>query len=178
MAQTFVDLDVRPILRDGGEPFGAIMAAVASLTPEQGLRLYATFKPTPLFQALGKKGFSHEAREIGGGDWEVLFRRSRAPAATQPAASDAGADDASGWPEAVQQMDNRDLEPPEPMVRILAALEAMEPGQVLSALLCRKPMFLIPELTTRGHAWHGGFEPDGTTYKILIRVGQPRNATA
>ena len=175
MAQTFVDLDVRPILRDGGEPFGAIMTAVASLTPEQGLRLYATFKPTPLFQALGKKGFSHEAREIGGGDWEVLFQRSETPVAAQPVAAPAA--DASGWPEPVQQMDNRDLEPPEPMVRILAGLEAMKPGQVLSALLCREPMFLLPQLAARGHAWHGGFEPDGTTYKILIRVGQAQSPT-
>jgi uncharacterized protein (DUF2249 family) len=182
MAQTFVDLDVRPILRDGGEPFGAIMATVAALTPEQGLRLYATFKPAPLFQVLGKKGFSHEAREIGGGDWEVLFRRSETPVAAQPeapaAAAGTGTADAGDWPEPVQQMDNRELEPPEPMVRILAALETMKPGQVLSALLCREPMFLLPQLAKRGHAWHGGFEADGTTYKILVRVGQPQNVTA
>ena len=56
------------------------------------------------------------------------------------------------------------------MVRILAAIEAMQHGQVLSALLCREPMFLIPELQKRGHQWQGGFEPDGTTYKILVRV--------
>ncbi|HEX7005998.1 MAG TPA: DUF2249 domain-containing protein [Alphaproteobacteria bacterium] len=182
MTQTFVDLDVRPILRNGGEPFEKIMQTVASLAPDQGLRLYATFKPVPLFHVLGSKGFSHEARELEGGDWEVLFRRTGAgaaepAAATEPAAA-AAASDASDWPEPVEQMDNRDLDPPEPMVRILAALEKMKPGEVLSALLCREPMFLLPELAKRGHAWRGGFEPDGTTYKILVRVGEPRDSAA
>ena len=69
----YVSLDVRPTLRNGGEPFEAIMAAVAALQPGQGLLLYATFKPVPLLNVLGARGFSHQAREIGGGDWEVLF---------------------------------------------------------------------------------------------------------
>lgn len=179
MTQTLVDLDVRPILRDGGEPFGEIMQAVASLAPDQGLRLYATFKPVPLFQVLGSKGFSHEAREIGGGDWEILFRRTGVPAAAgAESAAAPAASNVRDWPAPSQQMDNRDLDPPEPMVRILAALEAMKPGEVLSALLCREPMFLLPELAKRGHAWHGGFESDGTTYKILIRVRKPQAAVA
>jgi uncharacterized protein (DUF2249 family) len=77
----YVSLDVRPALRDGGEPFEQIMAAVATLQPGQGLRLYATFKPVPLLSVLGARGFSHQAREIGGGDWEVLFT----PTAATPA---------------------------------------------------------------------------------------------
>lgn len=176
MTQSYVDLDVRPILRDGGEPFGKIMEAVAALGQDQGLRLYATFKPVPLFGVLEAKGFTHEAKEIGGGDWEVLFRRSGTPvkreAETAPATSTAG------WPDPVQQMDNRDLEPPEPMVRILSTLETMEAGAVLSALLRREPMFLFPQLAKRGHTWRGGLEPDGINYKILIRVGRPPDTAA
>ena len=75
MTTTFMDLDVRPLLSAGGEPFGKIMETVAALGPGEGLRLLATFKPVPLFQVLGSKGFTYEAREIGGGDWEVMFRR-------------------------------------------------------------------------------------------------------
>ena len=44
-------------------------------------------------------------------------------------------------------------------------------GEVLSALLCREPVFLFPELAKRGHRWSGGFEPDGATYKVLVQVG-------
>ncbi|MFC5384807.1 DUF2249 domain-containing protein [Aquamicrobium segne] len=177
MTQAYIDLDVRPILRNGGEPFGAIMEAVASLKPEQGLRLYATFKPVPLFHAMATRGFAHEAKEIGGGDWEILFsRESENDSAKAPELSPQPAPDA--WPEPSQHLDSRDLEPPEPMVRVLAALETMQEGEVLSALLCRKPIFLIPEIEKRGHVWRGDFEPDGTTYKILICVGGAGPAAA
>ncbi len=77
----FVDLDVRPILRSGGEPFAKIMEAVQGLAPGQGLRLFATFKPAPLFHVLGSQGFTHEATELDGGEWEVLF----SPAGAAPA---------------------------------------------------------------------------------------------
>ncbi|MET3792827.1 DUF2249 domain-containing protein [Aquamicrobium terrae] len=179
MTDIFVDLDVRPILRDGGEPLSEIIQAVEALAPHEGLRLLAPFKPVPLFQLLGNRGFSYEAREIGEGDWEVLFHRSEAPAADPgPLPQTTGAGDADGWPEPVRHMDSRDREPPEPMVLILAALETMEQGEVLSALLCREPIFLLPELTKRGHAWRGGFEPDGTTYRILVRNGGAHDAAA
>jgi uncharacterized protein (DUF2249 family) len=168
MTTTFMDVDVRPTLRAGGEPFGEIMAAVNTLAPGQGLRLFATFEPVPLFHVLGSKGFTHEAREIGGGDWEVLF--SPTDAETKESASATPASDGEGWPEPAREMDNRDLDPPEPMVRILAATEQMQPGEVLQALLCREPMFLLPELAKRGHAWRGAFEADGKTYRIRIRI--------
>jgi TusA-related sulfurtransferase len=173
MTSAFLELDVRPTLRNGGEPFQEIMQAIASLVPGQGLKLYATFKPVPLFSVLKSKGFSNEARELDNGDWEVLFLPTEGASdtgQTAPAAAPAPANGAE-WPAPVQELDNRDLDPPEPMVRTLAATEAMQDGEVLCALLCREPVFLLPELAKRGHAWRGAFEPDGTTYKILIRIG-------
>jgi uncharacterized protein (DUF2249 family) len=176
MTIEFAEIDVRPTLRAGGEPFEEIMKAVNTLAPGQGLRLLATFKPVPLFSVLGAKGYGHEERELEGGDWEVLFRPTSAAPAAQARPSAAQAADAADWPEPVQHLDNRDLDPPEPMVRILAATEAMAKGEVLSALLCREPTFLLPELAKRGHAWRGGFEPDGKSYQILVRVGAAAQA--
>ena len=160
----FVDLDVRPILRAGGEPFATIMAVLEQLAPDQGLRLYAPFKPVPLFQVMANRGFTHEAAEIADGDWQVLFRPG---AAIVVSAMVATVDD---WPEPAVHLDNRELLPPEPMVRILAAAEQLGPGQTLSALLRREPVFLFPELTRRGHQWRGGFTPDGTSYELTVRV--------
>jgi uncharacterized protein (DUF2249 family) len=171
MASSLVELDVRPILRAGGEPFEAIMGAVSRLGPGQGLRLLATFKPVPLFSVLGAKGFAHEAQELADGDWEVIFRPEERGSEPPSAVAEAASGDPSGWPAPVQHMDNRDLDPPEPMVRILAATEALKEGEVLSALLCREPIFLLPELAKRGHAWRGAFEGDGKTYRILVRIG-------
>lgn len=177
MMTTIVDLDLRPMLRAGGEPFDKIMETVAALGPGQGLRLFATFKPTPLLRVLESKGFVHEAKELERGEWEVLFRPSKAAVADGEAGAVLPTDN-SVWPEPVQHLDNRDLDPPEPMVRILAATEAMKEGEVLSALLCREPTFLLAELAKRGHRWHGAFESDGTTYKIVVRVGVRRGAAA
>jgi TusA-related sulfurtransferase len=126
---------------------------------------------------LGSKGFSHEATELEDGDWEILFRPTEAASAAQSTLTTPAADIAE-WPDAVQHLDNRDLDPPEPMVRILAATETMKEGEVLSALLCREPIFLLPELAKRGHAWRGGFEDDGKTYKILVRVGAAKKSAA
>lgn len=175
MTRTFVDIDVRPVLRAGGEPFEQIMNAVNALKPGEGLRLFATFKPTPLLHVLGSRGFTHEAKELDGGEWEVLFSPSGAPP-VKAGSPGTGVIDESAWPDPVQHLDNRELDPPEPMVRVLAATESMAPGEVLSALLCREPIFLFPELAKRGHSWRGGFESNGTTYKVLVRVGAAKEA--
>ena len=175
MTTTFVDVDVRPILRAGGEPFEQIMKVVNGLKPGEGLRLFATFRPTPLLHVFGSKGFTHEAKELASGDWEVVFSPSGAHP-TNAAVIGGGAADESVWPAPVEHMDNRELDPPEPMVRIFAATEAMVPGEVLSALLCREPIFLFPELAKRGHSWRGGLETDGTTYRVLVRVGKAKGA--
>ena len=107
-----------------------------------------------------------------------MFRPSEGVAETTRRFATTDKSDDDQWPEPAQQMDNRDLDPPEPMVRILAALETMEQGEVLSALLCREPVFLLPELAKRGHSWRGGFDADGTTYRILVRIGITRDCVA
>jgi uncharacterized protein (DUF2249 family) len=162
----YIDVDVRPILRAGGEPFSVIMAALDRLGPGQGIRLYATFKPIPLFGVMADKGFAHSATALDDGEWEVLFT----PALPMLADVPAGAPAFENWPEPAVKLDNRDLDPPEPMVRILAAAEKLKPGDTLSALLRREPVFLFPQLEKRGFRWLGGFTPDGTTYELTVRA--------
>ena len=178
MTQAPHELDVRPILRAGGEPFAAIMGAVKSLGSGQALRLLATFEPVPLYAVLTKNGFDYTAREIGGGDWEVVFTPTPAAFDSPRAARSTSDVSPSGWPEPSRHLDNRDLEPPEPLVRTLAVVEELRPGEVLSVLLCREPVFLFPRLGERGHEWTGGFGPDGKTYKLLVRKGGSKEAVA
>ena len=135
----YVDVDVRPILRAGGEPFSVIMAALDCLGPGQGMRLYATFKPIPLFGVMADRGFAHSATALDDGEWEVLFT----PALAIPADVPAGAPAFENWPEPAVKLDNRDLDPPEPMVRILAAAEKLEPGEyVVRASATRAGLFV------------------------------------
>ena len=68
-------VDARPMIAAGEEPFGTIMAAVAALSDGEELVILAPFEPVPLEGVLGSQGFSYDAAEIGGGDWQVTFRR-------------------------------------------------------------------------------------------------------
>jgi uncharacterized protein (DUF2249 family) len=162
----FKELDVRPMLAGGGEPFQAIMAAVEGLAPGQGLKLLAPFKPLPLFTVMERKGFLHQVAELDGGDFEVRFL----PRATEVLASE-DVEDADEWPEAVRNFDFSDLDPPQPMVRILSELETMAPGEVMFAVLAREPLFLFPELTKRGHKWAGNYDSGGTAFRIMVKRG-------
>lgn len=48
-------------------------------------------------------------------------------------------------------LDNRGLEPPNPMVRTLKALEKLEKGQSLKIINDRRPMFLYEQLDELGY---------------------------
>ncbi|MGH8229500.1 MAG: DUF2249 domain-containing protein, partial [Steroidobacteraceae bacterium] len=109
-ASALSTLDVRPILKSGGEPFGDIMTTVAALPPGQGLRLLATFKPVPLFNVMQQRGFSHTEREIGGGDWEVIFT----PTGSAPAQA--------------EKIDLRPLPPPQRHALIFATCGKLPTG--------------------------------------------------
>jgi TusA-related sulfurtransferase len=169
MVQEFRELDVRPILRNGGEPFQAIMAAVGALAPGQGLKLFATFRPQPLFGVMESKGFEHEVLELEGGDFEVRFT----PKDSGILASE-DVQSPETWPDPSVELDLSDLDPPQPMVRLLTELEAMQPGSVLFAVLAREPIFLFPELMKRGHQWVGNYDSSGSAFRIMIRAGRPK----
>lgn len=51
------------------------------------------------------------------------------------------------------EIDNRGLEPPEPMVRILSGLQQLEDDGELIAMMDRDPLLLYPELERRGWGW-------------------------
>lgn len=48
-------------------------------------------------------------------------------------------------------LDNRGLEPPQPMMRTLSALEKLNKGDVLKIINDRRPMFLYEQLDDLGY---------------------------
>lgn len=169
MGLAYKELDVRPLLEAGVEPFVEIMTTVDRLGPKEGLRLLAPFKPQPLFSVMERKGFLYEMSELPGGDYEVRFFPKNAEVLTSDNA--AGADH---WAEPSVELDLTDLDPPQPMVKILQALEEMAPAGVLFAVLGREPVFLFPELVKRGHQWVGNYDAAGTAFRIMIRCGEAK----
>ena len=65
--------DARPVIAAGGEPFEAIMAAVAALGEDEELVVLAPFEPVPLEGVLSSQGFRYDAIRFGDGDWQVTF---------------------------------------------------------------------------------------------------------
>lgn len=64
-------------------------------------------------------------------------------------------------------LDNRGLEPPQPMMRTLAALEELEKGQSLVIINDRRPMFLFEQLDEQGYLYLTEQQEDGS-YKVTI----------
>lgn len=159
-------LDVREDLRAGREPFSRIMAARREVPDGGALCLRAIFEPVPLYAVMERQGFTHHTERLADDDWQVWFYPARAPGSEPPAGSEPPGESRSspaevGDEDAVSQsaekdvlvLDVRGLEPPEPMVRTLEALEALPEGHKLVQLNVRVPRFLLPRLEERGFAY-------------------------
>jgi len=149
-----IDLDVREDIRAGREPFQRIMTTVKALAPDEALVLRAPFEPVPLYAVLGAAGFRHWTERLASDDWRVWFHRR---GAVEPNA-------------AAATIDVRGLPPPEPMVRVLECLDGLAPGDTLTVLHERRPMFLYPQLDERGFT-HTTDEPEPGLVRIVI--GRP-----
>lgn len=70
----------------------------------------------------------------------------------------------------VAVLDVRGLEPPEPLMRILAALESLPAGSPLVARTDREPCHLFPEATHRGFSHVSQQQADGSWLTLLQRA--------
>jgi uncharacterized protein (DUF2249 family) len=156
-----VSLDVREDIRAGREPFVRIMNAVKALTPEEVLVVRAPFEPCPLYEVLARRGYAHWTESHGPDDWSVWFYRDAAKRAAPPGAARA----AISLPIV---LDVRGLEPPQPMLKVLAQLECLAPDAALEVRHDRRPVFLYPQLEERGFT-HETDEPEPGYVRIRIR---------
>lgn len=121
--------DVRDELRAGREPFQLIMAARAQVPAGGCLVVRATFEPAPLYRVLGKQAFLHHTEELAADDWRVWFYID------------------------VPVLDVRDMEPPEPLVHTLAAIQSLPDNGTFVQVNVRVPQFLLPKLTEQGFVY-------------------------
>lgn len=156
-ATNIVDLDVRPILQSGGEPFSEIMAAADKVPETNGaLKLRATFEPKPLFRVLGGKGFKYWIEFGEGDDWMIWFYREGDASAEMPKVLDATLSQFPELPKRLKTsehdwaLDVREMMPPEPMEMTLAVLSQLPKEARLVQINQRVPQFLIPLLAERG----------------------------
>ena len=173
-----VELDVRPLLRKKLEPFQLIMDTVKKLDKDDIFVLHATFKPTPLFGVLKMKGYAGKAEQKDKGHWIATFVHKKnkhwleetgAPEETAEDAEQqsAGSLSMEGSRKTIE-LDNRGLEPPQPMIRTLSALDRCRPGDEVIIHNDRVPVFLLEELNRLGCPYTVEEQPDGSA-KVKIR---------
>jgi uncharacterized protein (DUF2249 family) len=172
-----VTFDVRPLQARGEEPLSPILSAAAKVKEGDILRLWNTFEPFPLYEVLEKKGFVPWARQTDEGDWEVYFYK-KAPGEElaipeAPAEAEGPALSKVGGPApkvATLDIDVSQLVPPEPMMRILEALNQLKPGDTLLVHHVREPMYLYPKLEELGHS-HQTWKLGPDRVDLLIKAG-------
>ena len=141
-----VELDVRPILGSGKDPFMDIMEKVKGLNDDETLMIINTFEPVPLYSVLAKKGYGHKTVNENG-VWKIYFFKEDVPVA-----ADSVGKGKSEFNEEVFELDVRNLEPPEPMVRILETLPKLSDNTVLVVHHHREPLMLYDKLAERGYS--------------------------
>lgn len=125
--------------------------------------------PVPLryqFEAEFPGAVGWEYLERGPDDFRVKITKLRATAGGAP-----GLPAACGGEAAVDfgNLDVRGLEPPEPLIRILNALESLPAGATLRARTDREPCHLFGEAVQRGFRYVSGQHPEGGWLTELTR---------
>lgn len=142
-----VELDVRPILASGQDPFKDIMEKVKSLKGDETLMIINTFEPIPLYSVLGKRGFSHKTINENG-EWKIYFFKEE----NFTTDNETKIDNKSKFNEEVFELDVRNLEPPEPMIKILEILPKLSDDTILLVHHHREPLMLYDKLIERGYS--------------------------
>lgn len=139
------ELDVRPVLAKGGDPFHLIMKVVQALEPNEALHLIVGFSPAPLFSIMRGLGHAAYSEERDGAHHVWFYKDGALPPEPIPG------EQRVALKEPVE-MDVRGLEPPAPMVAILEKLAELGPGAQLLVHHHREPVLLYEKLKLRGYA--------------------------
>lgn len=166
-AEKIKQLDVRPVMDSGRDPFSDIMNFIKELNDDEIFLLINSFEPIPLYSVLGKKGFEHYTEKIEN-VFKVYFYKS-VPGESTNINSSEGFNENNGQNDItnVIEIDVRKLEPPEPMIKILEMLAQVDEKSLLLVHHHREPMMLYPKLEERGyHAVSNKIEEN--YYKVVI----------
>lgn len=150
--KNFVELDVRPIIENGKDPFTIITKKLKELNKGKTLKLINSFEPVPLIQILSKQGFQYYVETINEDLVNTYFHKTSDSNTTDFSTAKTSED----WNSVLKRFENmlttvdvRHLEMPLPMLTILDAMEKLPIDQALFVYHKRIPVFLLPELEER-----------------------------
>ncbi len=145
-----ITLDVRPILDSGKDPLNLILNEIKRVNRGNALMIINSFEPIPLYDLLGKKGFSHWT-EFKDDYWNVYFynEKDEVHEVELPTINEVKID--LNDYENVIELDVHDLPAPEPMIKILENLNRIDENSVMLVNHHREPLLLYPKLEERGY---------------------------
>ena len=151
--EKITELDVRPNIEAGNDPFKIIMGAIKGLNDGEILKIINSFEPIPLINILNKKGYASKVERPDDGVVVTYFKKGeQSDTKLEMDAAPTGEfnETYAKYRNKIKTIDVRALEMPGPMVAILEELEVLPEGHALFVHHKKMPKFLLPELKTRG----------------------------
>ncbi|RLD84945.1 MAG: hypothetical protein DRJ02_11250 [Bacteroidetes bacterium] len=170
--ETIEELDVRPILAGGTDPFDAIMAKLKTMHEKHTLKIINTFEPIPLLNILKKKGYVYVTeRPEEGVVWTYMEKADEHPEAAGKTETESDQpvfeEIETRFTGKMKEIDVRHLEMPLPMVTILEEIEGLKEGEALYVHHKKLPQYLLPELEERNFKW-ASQDIDESNIKLII----------
>ncbi len=160
-------LDVRPIIESGQDPFTDIMSKVKTLKEDEVFLLINSFEPIPLYSVMERKKYDHVTIKKPD-EFNVYFIKKEEISAGQKSLDEKAEDsNITNEPEELIELDVRELEPPEPMLRVLEMLTKMSDNSVLLVHHQRDPLMLYEKLEERGFQG-AAHKIEENYYKVII----------
>ncbi|MBL0308287.1 MAG: DUF2249 domain-containing protein [Bacteroidetes bacterium] len=173
-SEDIVELDVRPALAQGNDPFTIIMDKVKTLQAGQILKLINTFEPVQLIPLLSKKGFESYTDFKSEDLVETYFYKTTETTAPiiEPDIKDATDWDAVllKYKDKMRTVDVRELEMPLPMMTILEELENLPSDTALFVYHKRIPLFLLPELKEKAFDYRIKEISDSQVHLLIFKL--------
>ncbi|HEX6848422.1 MAG TPA: DUF2249 domain-containing protein [Chitinophagaceae bacterium] len=170
--KNIIELDVRPIIESGKDPFNIITGKIRQLKAGEVLKLVNSFEPVPLIQILSRQGFQYHVETIDDNLVNTYFHKTADAAAIDSAVKKISGD----WDEIAGKYENRleivdvrQLEMPLPMMTILEALEKLPADHALFIYHKRIPTFLLPELADRKFDYRIKEISEGEVYLLIFK---------
>jgi uncharacterized protein (DUF2249 family) len=151
--EQMVVFDVRPIIESGTDPFNLITEKIKTIQKGQVLKIVNSFEPVPLMTILKKQGYEVYADIISENLVETYFFKfideTDHSVALKMESVEVWSELHEKYGDKLRTIDVRQLEIPQPMLKILEALEHLPSDHVLLVYHKRLPVFLLPELSER-----------------------------
>lgn len=170
---TIEELDVRPVIETGKDPFSMITRKIKQLAPGKVLKLVNSFEPVPLINILSKQGFEYYVETVNENLVNTYFHKT-ANTKEQIAAAPKSSDN---WEKLLLQFKNhlvtidvRHLQMPQPMHTILDTLETLPADKALFVYHKRIPVFLLPELAERNFDHRIKEIGDGEVHLLIFKA--------